>query len=153
MTANIEIRQAAVIDLPSIIKCFQGAFSKYLTRMDRKPAPMLKNYADYIANDWVYILNYDHQFAGLIALINEPAYVHLDTVAVVPAFQGKSLGKHLLQFAKIFAKQHGQREIRLLTNEKMTENIAIYKHLGYVEYDRRLDAGYHRVYFKKELEL
>ncbi|GAX03187.1 GNAT family acetyltransferase [Secundilactobacillus pentosiphilus] len=151
MKTNIKIRQATASDLPDITNCIQEAFSKYLKRMDRKPAPMLKDYAAYIAKDWVYILNDDNQFAGLIVLINEPDHVHLDTVAVTPAFQGKALGKRLMQFADTFAKRHGQREIRLLTNEKMTENIAIYKHLGYVEYDRRFDAGYHRVYFKKEL--
>ncbi|HEX3825400.1 MAG TPA: hypothetical protein VHV79_13150 [Mycobacteriales bacterium] len=33
----------------------------------------------------------------------------------------------------------------------MTENLAIYRHLGYVEVDRRTDGGYQRSYIEKLL--
>jgi hypothetical protein len=33
----------------------------------------------------------------------------------------------------------------------MTENYAIYTHLGYQEVDRRTDDGYRRIYMEKTL--
>jgi hypothetical protein len=39
----------------------------------------------------------------------------------------------------------------LYTNEVMTENQAIYAHLGYRETARRTEDGYHRVFMEKEL--
>jgi hypothetical protein len=33
----------------------------------------------------------------------------------------------------------------------MTENLAFYHRLGYCEEDKRLEDGYHRVYFVKVL--
>ena len=33
----------------------------------------------------------------------------------------------------------------------MTENMALYRRIGYVEYARRLELGLHRVYLRKPL--
>ena len=151
MEENIVIRKANCDDLSDIKQCIQQSFEKYIARIDKKPAPMLKNYDEYIKNDTAFVLEYEKRLVGLIVLITKEDYVLLDTVAVAPAFQGKSLGKHLLQFAETFTRQNGKNEIRLLTNEKMYENIEIYNHYGYIEYARGKENGYHRVYFKKEL--
>ncbi len=37
------------------------------------------------------------------------------------------------------------------TNEKMSQNLSIYPHLGYVETGRRIEDGFNRVYFEKKL--
>ncbi len=41
--------------------------------------------------------------------------------------------------------------LTLYTHEVMTENQAIYAHLGYRETGRRTENGYHRVFMHKEL--
>ena len=41
--------------------------------------------------------------------------------------------------------------IHLYTHEKMTENQAMYAKLGYVEFDRRTEHGFARVYMRKAL--
>ena len=41
--------------------------------------------------------------------------------------------------------------LSLYTNEVMTENQAIYTHLGYREVGRNTDDGYRRVYMEKLL--
>ena len=41
--------------------------------------------------------------------------------------------------------------LSLYTNEVMTENQAIYTHLGYREVDRHTEDGYRRVYMEKLL--
>jgi hypothetical protein len=44
------------------------------------------------------------------------------------------------------------RSIYLYTHEKMTENQILYSKIGYVEYARRVENGFPRVYMKKNLE-
>jgi len=51
------------------------------------------------------------------------------------------------------AEQHARRlrlsEIRLYTNEAMTENVAYYARHGYVETHRAEQDGFRRVFFRK----
>jgi hypothetical protein len=42
-------------------------------------------------------------------------------------------------------------ELRLYTNVKMTENRALYAHVGYVELDRDTFEGRRRVWMRKRL--
>ena len=49
------------------------------------------------------------------------------------------------------ARELGQSEVRLYTNEVMTENLAYYPRRGYVETHRDEVNGFHRVFFVKRL--
>ena len=49
------------------------------------------------------------------------------------------------------ARRGGFVAVELYTNEKMFENIEMYRRLGYVECDRRNLDGYDRVFFRKAL--
>jgi hypothetical protein len=39
----------------------------------------------------------------------------------------------------------------LYTHEKMTENLALYSRIGYVEYDRRSQVEFSLVFLRKQL--
>ena len=65
--------------------------------------------------------------------------------------QGEGIGRDLLAFAEDEARRRGCAELRLLTNERMARNIALYARLGYVETDRREDEGFRRVFMAKRL--
>ena len=145
------VRMAKPEDLADILECIEEAYEKYIVRIGKKPAPMLKDYNELISNDRVYVLKFENALAGVLVLLDRDEYVLLDTVAVAPKFQGRSLGKQLLNFAENYTRQKGQCEIRLCTNEKMYENIGIYNHCGYEEYARGEEAGYNRVFFRKNL--
>src|SRR3546814_14199460 len=56
-----------------------------------------------------------------------------------------------MDFTEEEARRQGYRFIELYTNEVMVENIARYRHLGYVETNRVRVAGYDRVYLRKAL--
>jgi ribosomal protein S18 acetylase RimI-like enzyme len=56
-----------------------------------------------------------------------------------------------MDFVEEQARAGGYGEIRLYTHERMTENIPYYEKLGYVEVERRVEDGYHRVFFRKTL--
>ena len=56
-----------------------------------------------------------------------------------------------MAFAEQYARERGLRELRLYTNKVMVENLAFYQRLGFVEVERRVDDGYHRVFMRKSL--
>ncbi|MBV9898154.1 MAG: GNAT family N-acetyltransferase, partial [Chloroflexi bacterium] len=66
-------------------------------------------------------------------------------------WQGRGLGKRLLEFAEGEAKRLGFSEVRLYTNALMTENRALYARVGYVEYERRDVDGRDTVFMRKRL--
>jgi hypothetical protein len=49
------------------------------------------------------------------------------------------------------ARAQGFDSISLNTHEKMTENLAIYSRIGYVEYDRRSQGDFSLVFMRKHL--
>jgi ribosomal protein S18 acetylase RimI-like enzyme len=73
----------------------------------------------------------------------------LENVAVHPDAQGRGLGRDLLALADREAVRQRMTEIRLYTNEVMTENLAYYPRHGYVETGRAEQDGYRRVFFRK----
>ena len=52
---------------------------------------------------------------------------------------------------QIDSLRRGFRSIYLCTNSKMTENQALYPRIGYVEYERKNEAGFDRVFYRKDL--
>jgi len=69
----------------------------------------------------------------------------LETVAVAPGSQGKGYGRLLLDRAERDALELDHSEVRLYTNEAMTENLTFYPRHGYRETGR----GFRRVFFSK----
>jgi hypothetical protein len=57
----------------------------------------------------------------------------------------------LLAFAEKQAGSASLAEVRLYTNEAMTENLAFYGRLGFEETGRRFEDGYKRVFLRKTL--
>ena len=61
------------------------------------------------------------------------------------------MGRRLLAFAEAEALRRGYREIRLYTHQTMVENQRLYASIGYVETGRGTEAGYDRVFMRKQL--
>ena len=75
----------------------------------------------------------------------------METVAVRPLAQRRGVGARLLALAEDEARARGLDEIRLYTNEAMTENLAYYPRHGYTETHRAGQGGFRRVFFTKHL--
>ena len=56
-----------------------------------------------------------------------------------------------MTFVEQQARKEQLQEIRLYTNELMTENLLFYQRLGFEEEDRREQDGYRRVFLHKVL--
>lgn len=75
----------------------------------------------------------------------------LDNVALRPEAQGRGYGRQLIAFAERVARDSQLECMRLYTHEMMTENIALYARLGFVETHRAEEKGLRRVYMAKDL--
>jgi GNAT superfamily N-acetyltransferase len=112
---------------------------------------MLEDYAKVIQQRQVFVAESSGDVVGILVLGQMQEGFRLINVAVEPSFQGLGVGKMLLQFAEAEARRLGHKTINLSTNEKMIENQALYSKIGYVEYERRVESGYSRVYMRKQL--
>lgn len=143
------IRPALPDDRARIEAIVEAAYSPYLARMDRKPAPMVDDYARRIAAGQAHVLEENGEIVGLLVLEPGDGFLLLDNIAVDPGRHGKGLGTRLMAFTEEEARRQGYAAVELYTNEVMVENIARYRHLGYVEVKRERVAGYDRVYLRK----
>jgi N-acetylglutamate synthase-like GNAT family acetyltransferase len=143
------VRKATAADLPSVREVITAAYEKYLGRMDRPPAPMLRDYASALRDGTLWVTG--NPVTGVISLIQAGDSLLIENVAVHPSAQGTGLGRQLMDFAEFQATRLKLARLSLYTNEVMTENQAIYAHLGYREIDRRTVDGYRRLYMEKIL--
>lgn len=144
-------RIAAESDLDAVTDCAERAYFLYVPRIGRKPAPMGADFAAQIAAGLVHVAEADGAIAGYIVFYPRGDHIHVENVAVDPALQGRGIGKALLGLAEAEAKRQGLAALELYTNAKMTENQVFYPRLGYVETGRREEAGFERVYYRKDL--
>jgi len=146
---DVIVRPARPSDASAVTDLVHDAYRHYVTRIGRQPAPMSVDYVQAIADGIVWVVDVDDQVGGVIVLEDATDHVLIDNVAVRPTLQGRGVGSLLLEFAEQHARARGVGELRLYTNERMTENLAYYARRGYTEVDRRTEAGFRRVFFKR----
>jgi ribosomal protein S18 acetylase RimI-like enzyme len=146
-----EVRRARPEDADVIYELVQRAYAHYPEVIGVRPAPMDFDYAHEIAAKEVWVAESGDELAGALVMRREPDHVFIDNVAVDPARQGDGIGRMLLDHAEGRAREEGLDELQLLTHELMTQNRAMYAHLGWEETDRRDEQGFSRVYFRKPL--
>jgi ribosomal protein S18 acetylase RimI-like enzyme len=144
------LRPATREDTANVTALVNAAYRHYIERIGIVPRPMTDDYAEVIKNYHVTLAESSQIVVGVIALTVTDEGFLIDNVAVHPSARGKGLGKALLAFAEAEARRAGFDSIYLYTHEKMTENIALYSKIGYVEYDRRSQGGFSLVYMRKQ---
>jgi ribosomal protein S18 acetylase RimI-like enzyme len=145
------IRAATAADVPAVTEIVDQAYRHYIARMGKPPEPMLDDYAARVSEGAVWVLEEGTVVVAIIVLLPAPNYLLLDNIAVSPTHQGLGLGRRLLAFAEDEALRRGYREIRLYTHETMVENQRLYGAIGYEETGRGSEAGYNRVFMRKQL--
>ena len=145
------IRPAGPEDAAAIGDLVRASYAKYVERIGKEPAPMLEDYAALIGAGEVWASVEGEEVLGVLVMRPAEDHLFVGNVAVAPDHQGEGLGRELMAFAEAGARKDGLPEIRLYTNEKMRENVAIYAKLGFEETERKLDGGYRRVFMRKRL--
>jgi len=145
------LRPATRSDTASVAALVAAAYAHYVERIGMLPRPMTDDYATVIRDRQVTVAEHDGAIVGVVVLTVTDEGFLIDNVAVHPSRRGTGLGRALLQFAEAEARRAGFDAVHLYTHERMTENLALYSRIGYVEYDRRWQGAFSLVYMRKRL--
>lgn len=148
MDLSLQIREATLEDTESLKKCMESAYAPYQERMggERLP-PMDIDYSSEIENYPVWVVESQGQIVGGLIMVFEDGRSSIANIAIDPKFQGQGIGGKLMRFAEFKAKEKNTSELRLATHVLLSENISLYRHLGWEETGR--DES--RIFMKKEI--
>jgi N-acetylglutamate synthase-like GNAT family acetyltransferase len=147
----VTTRKARRDDAGAVTGVVRAAYVHYVARIGQQPAPMGADYTALIEAGTVWVAERAGEIVGVLVLQAHPDHLLVENVAVSPAAQGAGIGTRLLDVAKREAVAAGFGEIRLYTNEAMTENLAYYPRRGFVETHRATEHGFSRVFFSKSV--
>ncbi|CAG8241213.1 unnamed protein product [Penicillium salamii] len=147
------MQTATVEDIATIKAMVNAAYSVYVERMGKPPAPMSEDWAQTLQTHNVLVLRDNNQIVGSITfhVAHESNSLKIDNVVVHSDMQGHGYGRFLIKHVETEAQQHGLPSVTLFTNAKMIENIGMYRRMGFVETGMRVEEGFERVYFCKRL--
>jgi len=147
---SLVLRTAQPSDLAAVQRITEAAFAPYNPRIGMRPVPMDADHAALIDQGSTWVAVVDDEVAGFCVVLTGPGHLLLDIVAVDPAWRGRGAGGELIAHAERLAAG-GPGELRLYTHRLMTENIELYRHLGYREVPPPPDDQVPRVHFVKRL--
>jgi len=143
---NWTIRKAEDSDAQALDDCMHAAYQTYASRLNGKTLPpMHVDYIEEIRSYPVWVAESNGTVAGGLILMPEDNYMTIANIGVNPDYQGKGLGRGLMEYAEGEALKQGYSELRLATHIALIENLSLYTHLGWSEIDR--DES--RVYMRK----
>lgn len=129
----------------------RDAYSIYLKRLGKPPAPMIADFAHHVDQNDVLVFEQDGAIAGYAILLIDQQRALLDNIAVDPGQQRLGIGQALIEAVEQRAKAFGHAELILYTNIVMTENVRWYAKLGFVETGRIVEKGFRRIYMKRPI--
>ena len=150
--AAVTVRPAEPGDVEALRTIAAKAYQHYVSRIGHAPAPMTADYPQAVRCRQAWVAVEGGEVIGFAILIAQPGHLLLDNIAVRPDAQGRGIGTRLLDLAEDHARSLHLGEVRLYTNEAMTENLTYYPRHGYVETHRAEQDGFCRVYFRKPLD-
>ncbi|MCR0983031.1 GNAT family N-acetyltransferase [Roseomonas populi] len=146
------LRPAKPEDEATIRALVERAYAPYVPLLGRRPAPMDDDFAARIAQGQAHVMERDGALVALAVIEDRADHLWIEDLAVEPGLHGQGIGRALLAFAEGEARRLGLRELRLLTNERMERNRAIYARAGFQETERREEMGFRRVYMVRHLD-
>jgi N-acetylglutamate synthase-like GNAT family acetyltransferase len=126
----------------------QLAYSSYIEEMGIRLPPLDVDYSTEIQNYPTWVVESEGEIVAGLIVVFEEEYASVANIAVRPDMQGQGLGRELLQHAETISTEKAYTEIRLATHIRLVDNISLYKHLGWIEFDR----DEYRIYMKKSLK-
>jgi ribosomal protein S18 acetylase RimI-like enzyme len=134
------LRQAVAADAAAVRALTREAYAKWVAVTGREPLPMRVDYVEALAKHRFDLLEEDGALVALIETERNADHLMIVNVAVAPAHQKRGLGRGLLAHAETLAREEALGTVRLYTNARMVENIALYQGLGYA-IDREEPVG------------
>jgi len=146
------LRRAQPEDAPAVAALVEAAYAHYPARIGGRPRPMDADYPQEIELHEVWVGPDQGPIEAVLVLHRATDHLWVENVAVAPPAQGRGLLRTLLAQANSRADELSLPELRLLTHQLMTENRAIYEHLGWEPMPASPDGHAALVYFRKPVE-
>ena len=146
-----ELRVANHSDMITAARMIFESYAPYIPIMGKIPPTIFEDFGHHINQGNLWLLEYDQTIVGMVVLTPTDDHLLLQSMCVLPGYQGFGFGRSLLKFAEIMAKACCKRSIKLYTNSLMERNQRIYSKFGYRETHRAAyDWGY-RVHMEKKV--
>ncbi len=129
--SELSLRQAAPADAALLRAITRAAYARWVPVIGREPLPMQADYRQALIHHRIDLIEGEGEAVGLIETRIEPDHLWIENLAVLPAWQGQGLGRHLLDHAQELARQAGLPRLQLLTNAAFEDNIAFYRRRGF----------------------
>jgi len=134
---EVKIRQATLDDVKDILQIYAESLDNgKVLSVEKAQRVFLKQqqYPDYK----VFVAEYEQQLVGTFALLIMENMAHQGTpsavvedVGVIPAVQGKGIGKVMMEYALNYAKEKGCYKMSLSSNLKREKAHQFYESLGF----------------------
>ncbi len=147
----IKIRKAYHGDIESVKQCIESTYTVYIPLLGRRPAAMDQDIDDLVSKRWAHVAVLHDEVIGVIMLVPGADHLQITSLAVLPMFQRRGIGRKLMAYAETKAKHLQKNRLLLYTNQKLTMLISYYEKLGFVETERRKEHGFERVFMMKYL--
>ena len=144
-------RLAGQDDVPAITALVRAAYGKWVPLIGREPMPMRTDYAEAVGEHRFDLVLEDDRLVGLIETELHDGHLWIENVCVLPEAQGRGIGRRLLTHVEALAREAGLPQTRLLTNAAFSDNIALYRRVGYVIDREEPFMNGITVYMSKEL--
>jgi len=132
VAADLTLRVATPHDSAAIRALTRAAYAKWIPVVGREPRPMTEDYEAAVLVHRFDLLVEGGETIALIETEVRGDHLFIINIAVAPDRQGQGLGRRLLAQAETLARLGGLASVRLLTNQKMAANIALYRAVGFV---------------------
>ena len=134
------LRRASLADRAAIEQVQAAAYADTAATIGRTPMPLEWDYG-VVLSEWdVWLSEDDQGVTGVLILHLRPDDLYLESIAVHPRGRGTGLGSRLLAATDAAALAAGRSIVRLLTNGKNIDRIALYERRGYaIEFVEEID--------------
>ena len=100
-------RRATIDDAAALNALARAAYAVYVPVIGREPQPMATDWQTLFASQEIWIIDGPSGPIASLALEVEPAHVVIWSVAVLPEYQRKGMGRRLLDFAEARSRALG----------------------------------------------
>ncbi len=133
---NVKLRAATAADIPDVLEVTTAAYAGYAGRLTPASSALGETagaVARYLERGGVIVAEAEGQIVGAVRYEPDADFVYLARLAVAPAWQGRGLGRRLVEAVEEWAVLLGLDEVRLGVRLELPSNHELYRHLGYVE--------------------
>lgn len=147
------LRRAVADDAPAVAAVTRAAYAAWVPSIGREPLPMRADHAAAIRDHRVDVVERAGQVVAVLETIVRSDDLLIVSLAVIPAWQRRRIGRTLLGVAEAHATRARRSVVRLYTNAAFAANIAYYQRRGYLIEDQRPLADGIAVYLAKTVNV